>query len=330
MDRIPMSAAGLDANTWLEVVVRRVAPAGGDMLVIDLEHPAGAALPSFTPGAHVALRCGPDVVRHYSLCGPVAAPAIYRLGVKVERESRGGSAWVRDNVAPGARVVISHPRNNFPLVAGQSDYLFVSGGIGITPILPMLEALRASRQRARLVHLCRSPAELAFEDVLRDVASFHDVHLHFDSVAGAFFDVEGELDRSSAQTEVYCCGPTPLMDVVRAHATLHARADRYHFEFFNASPEPDGARSQFVVILASTGREVPVGTDESILSALRDAGLSLESECEEGVCGTCAVRVLAGTPDHRDHYLTDAERAANDVILPCISRSQSLSLTLDL
>ena len=325
-----MTGPAADLNAWLEVVVRRVAPAGGDVLVIDLEHPAGSALPSFTAGAHVALRCGPDVVRHYSLCGPATAPAVYRLGVKIEPESRGGSAWVRDNVAPGARVVISYPRNNFPLVAGKPDYLFISGGIGITPILPMLESLRAARQRARLVHLCRSPAELAFEDVLCDVASFHDVHLHFDSVAGAFFDVERELDRSSAQTEVYCCGPTPLMDVVHAHATRHARVDRYHFEFFNASPEPDRARSQFVVVLASTGREIPVGADQSILSALRDAGLSLESECEEGVCGTCAVRVLAGTPDHRDHYLTDVERAANDVILPCISRSQSPSLTLDL
>jgi vanillate O-demethylase ferredoxin subunit len=329
MDRIAMSA-DIDTSAWLEVVVRRVAPAGGGVLVIDLAHPTGAALPPFTPGAHVALRCGPDIVRHYSLCGPADAPAIYRLGVKVEPESRGGSAWVRDNVAPGARAVISLPRNNFPLATGRADYLFVSGGIGITPILPMLEALRASGQRARLVHLCRSPGEMAFEDVLRDIASFHDVHLHFDSVAGAFFDVEGELDRTRAQTEVYCCGPTPLMDLVHAYAARHARVERYHFEFFNASPEPDAARSQFVVVLASTGREIPVGADESILSALRDAGLSLESECEEGVCGTCAVRVLAGTPEHRDHYLTDAERAANDVILPCISRSQSASLTLDL
>ena len=226
------------ANDGLEVVVRRVAPAGGGVLVIDLEHTTGLALPPFTPDAHVALRCVPHVVRHYSLRGPVAAPAMYRLGVKIEPESRGGSAWVRNNVAPGARVMISHPRNNFPLVAGRSDYLFVSGGIGITRILPMLEAVRISGQRACLVHLCRSPAELAFENVLRDVASFHDVHLHFDSVAGSFFDVEGELDRLSAQTEVYCCGPTPLMDVVHAHAMRYARVDQYHFEFSTPRRSP--------------------------------------------------------------------------------------------
>ena len=325
-----MSLAAIEATAWLEVVVRRVASAGGGVLVIDLAHPTGAPLPSFTPGAHVALRCGPDIVRHYSLCGAPDAPANYRLGIKVEPQSRGGSAWIRDNVAPGARVVISLPRNNFPLVTGRADYLFVSGGIGITPILPMLAALRASGQRARLVHLCRSPAEAAFEDVLRDFASFHDVHLHFDTVAGTLFDVEGELDRTRAETEVYCCGPTALMDLVHAYANRRGCVERYHFEFFNAPLEPDAARSQFVVVLASTGREISVDAGESILSALRDAGLSLESECEEGVCGTCAVRVLAGRPDHRDHYLTDAERAANDVILPCISRAQSASLTLDL
>ena len=330
MDRIAVSFAGIAAGSWLEVVVRRVAPAGGGVLVIDLAHPADAALPSFTPGAHVAVRCGPEIVRHYSLCGPTDAPAIYRLGVKIEPESRGGSTWIRDNATPGARVVISFPRNNFPLVTGRSDYLFVSGGIGITPILPMLASLRAGGQRARLVHLCRSPAEAAFEEVLRDLASFHDVHLHFDTEAGALFDVEGELERTTAQADVYCCGPMPLMDLVQAYAKRRGRADRYHFEFFNASPESDGARSEFMVVLATTGRQIRVRAGESILSALRDAGRSLESECEEGVCGTCAVRVLAGTPDHRDHYLTDAERAANDVILPCISRSQSASLTLDL
>lgn len=325
-----MSFSDIDTSGWLEVVVLRVVPAGAGVLVIDLGRPTGAALPSFTPGAHVALRCGSDVVRHYSLCGPADAPVAYRLGVKVEPESRGGSAWVRDNLLPGARTVISLPRNNFPLVTGQSGYLFISGGIGITPILPMLAALRASGQRARLVHLCRSPDGMAFDEVVRDAASFHDVHVHFDSVVGSFFDVQGELDRTLAQTEVYCCGPTPLMDLVHAYAVRSGRLERYHFEFFNASPETDGQRSQFVVVLASTGREITIDADGSILSALRNAGLSLESECEEGVCGTCAVRVLAGTPDHRDHYLTDAERAANDVILPCISRSQSASLTLDL
>lgn len=325
-----MSLTGIEATAWLDVVVRRVAPARGGILVIDLADPTGSPLPSFTPGAHVALRCGPDIVRHYSLCGPADAPAIYRLGIKVESQSRGGSAWVGDNAAPGARVVISTPRNNFPLLIGRSDYLFISGGIGITPILPMLAALRVSGQRARLVHLCRSPAEAAFEDVLRDLASFHDVHLHFDTVAGKLFDVQGELDRTRAETEVYCCGPAGLMDLVHAYAKRCERVERYHFEFFNAPVQPDGMRSQFVVLLASSGREIRVDAGESILSALRHAGLSVESECEEGVCGTCAVRVLAGQPDHRDHYLTDVERAANDVILPCISRARSASLTLDL
>ena len=318
-------------EVWLDVVVRRVSPSSADVLVVELERPCGNRLPLFAPGAHVALWCGGDLVRHYSLCGPLRSTQFYRLGIKLERDSRGGTAWIREHATPGARLRISAPRNLFPLVTGKADYLFISGGIGVTPILPMLHALRDARQRGRLVHMCRSPCDLAFAEELAELGTFHDVHLHIDSVAGGYCDLARELARTTEQTEVYCCGPAPVMNAVRAYADGRGLSERYHFEFFDAAADAqDDLLSEFVVVLSTTGCEIQVRAGESILSALRGAGMAIESECEEGVCGTCAVRVLAGTPDHRDCFLTSAERAANNVILTCVSRSRSARLTLEL
>jgi len=209
-------------------------------------------------------------------------------------------------------------------------YLFVSGGIGLTPVLSMLEQLRLDGVRARHVHLCRSPQDLAFADALRSLGTFHDIHVHADSVAGCLYDLEAELAETDGDTEVYCCGPTPVMAAVRAFGQRHGRAARYHFEPFEADPEPPTEPDQaFVVALVPSGRRIDVAPRQSILEALRAAGIHAESECEEGVCGTCALRVVAGIPDHRDAYLTDDERAANDVIMVCVSRSRTSVLALD-
>ena len=316
---------------WLEVIVTGARLAGTDVLVLNLERPSGGALPEFTPGSHIALRCGPALVRHYSLCGPLGSPRFYRLGIKLERESRGGTAWIRDRAKLGATLAISAPRNNFELVPWGNDYLFVAGGIGITPILPMLQQLRGEGRKARLVCMCRSPAESAFADELADLAAFHDVHLHYDSVEGRFFDLRSELRGTTGETEVYVCGPGPLMAVVREEMVNAEREERCHFEYFTSGDEVEAAdRRAFVVVLASCGREIHVGREETMLAALRNTGMELDSECEEGVCGTCSVNVLEGTPEHRDHFLTAAERAANRIVLPCVSRSRSARLVLDL
>jgi ferredoxin-NADP reductase len=317
-------------DDWLDAVVREVRVDAGGVLILDIAAAEGGALPSFEPGAHIAVRCADDQVRHYSLSGPPAACGYYRLGVKVEAQGRGGSEWIRANATPGRRLRISAPRNNFPLVEG-GGYLFITGGIGVTPVLPMLAALRERGIRARLVHLCRGPEELAFADVLRDLATFHDVHLHFDSVAQRWYDVVAELRGADAETHVYCCGPTPLMKIVQSHGEQSGGMARFHFEFFKGeAPEADAGARAFIAVIAASGREIEVGADESLLRALRKSGIALESECEEGSCGTCAVGVLAGIPEHRDFFLTAEERAANNKIMACVSRSITPRLTLDL
>jgi ferredoxin-NADP reductase len=329
---IGMTASmGSAHGEWLEVVVTGARRAGTDVLILDLERSSGGALPEYTPGSHIALRCGPGLVRHYSLCGPLRSPRFYRVGIKLERKSRGGTAWIRDRAKLGATLSISAPRNNFKLVQWASDYLFIAGGIGITPILPMLEQLRGKGRKARLVYMCRSSGESAFTDELANLAGFHDVHLHYDSVEGRFFDLRGELRSAGGETEVYCCGPAPLMAVVREEMAAAGHEERCRFEYFTSGDEAKSAdRPAFVVVLASCGREIHVGREETMLAALRNAGVEVDSECEEGICGTCSVEVIEGTPEHRDHFLTAAEQAANGIVLSCVSRSRSARLVLDL
>ncbi|HVZ45603.1 MAG TPA: PDR/VanB family oxidoreductase [Ramlibacter sp.] len=328
-----MNAPEMSGGEWLDAEVRDATPVGEGTLLLKLCAASGT-LPSYEPGAHVAVRCG-DAVRHYSLCGRGDAAAQYLLGVKLAPDSRGGSRWLFDNARPGTTLRISAPRNHFPLDEGRPAYFFLSGGIGLTPILAMLLHLRERGVRARLVHMCRARAELAFADWLEDLASFHDVHVHCDAEAGAIYDVRAALADAPADAAVYCCGPAALMNAVKEAGERLGRIDRYRFEFFSAPPQEPEPRepaqpAEFVVVQASTGRGIPVPADKTMLQALRDAGLEMKSECEYGVCGWCAVGVLDGEPKHFDSYLTGAERASNKLVLPCVSRCASASLTLDI
>lgn len=318
---------------WIEAIVRGATRASDDILILELA-PTKGALPSYTPGAHIAIECGTDRVRHYSLWGPMDSPDVYQLGIKLSPESRGGSQWIKENALPGRVLRISEPRNHFPLVEARPHYLFLSGGIGITPIIPMLHALKSLDRRARLVHMCRSSKDFVFAPWLGELAEFHDIHLHYDSEAGAIFDIESELESAPSDSAVYCCGPGPMMTMVEEFGIRHGRSEHFHFEFFEApaaaaltaSSEPN----DFVVIQQSTGREIPVSESQTMLQAIRDAGIKAKSECEYGVCGWCAVNVVDGTPKHLDSYLTAAERASNKVVLPCVSRCVGQRITLDI
>ena len=326
-----MDAGGaVPGDEWLPVTVSAVIQAVRHTRILDLV-PVAGVLPDFEPGGHVALRCG-DVVRHYSLFGPRTQPAAYRIAVKLEDEGRGGSRWLFEHAVVGARLEISRPRNNFPLVRGRPRYAFIAGGIGVTPILSMLEALREAGVQARCVYLCRSPEDFAFAERLEAERAHHDLHLHHDSTSG-IYDIEAELRRHDDSTEIYCCGPMPLMDVVRRYADSDGRAERFHFEFFSASPVEEAraaaVESEFEILAQRLGRVISVRSDQSMLDALRAAGIAIESECEEGVCGTCIVDVLAGEPDHRDYALTRAERESGKRIATCVSRSRTPQIVLD-
>lgn len=323
--------AEAQVGDWLQATVCEAVKLTPDTLLLRLRSATGDPLPPHEPGAHVALKCGEGVTRHYSLTGARQHAGLYELGIKRAENSEGGSRWVFEHVVVGSQLLISRPRNHFPLVEGAGRFLFLSGGIGTTPIISMLYELQARGVRARLVHLCRSREDLGFESWLSELAGFHDVHLHFDADAG-LFDLQAELGRAHAQTHVYCCGPTGMMDAVRQYGEAAGRAERFHFEYF-AAPQVQRDEAQdgeFTVVQGSTGRRIAVPKTKTMLAALRDAGLTMKSECEYGVCGWCAVGVTDGVPAHFDSYLTAAEKEANKLVLPCVSRCTSASITLDI
>jgi vanillate O-demethylase ferredoxin subunit len=323
------AAAGTEPQDWLEVVVT-AARRCGNTLRLTLESRDGAALPAYQPGAHVAVNCGDAGTRYYSLTGPRRADGTYVLGIKRAPESTGGSRWILDNARIGLELKISAPRNHFPLASGEAAYLFISGGIGITPIIAMLYELRAQGVKARWVHMARAPGDMPFDDWIDELAFHHDVVLHFDTCSDGLYDLEAELERAGAPTAVYCCGPAPMMTRVQEFGKRTGRADQFHFEFFSASTEHTGDSGEFVVVQQSTGRRISVPKTQTMLAALRGAGLEMKSECEYGVCGWCAVGVVCGRPQHFDSYLTEAEREGNRIVLPCVSRSETPELILDI
>jgi ferredoxin-NADP reductase len=268
----------------------------------------GAALPAWTPGAHVDVELRDGLVRQYSLCG---SPSEWRVAVLREPAGRGGSAYVHDSLAVGDRVRVSLPRNTFPLEPA-SRYLFIAGGIGITPLLPMIAAVAAQGADWRLRYGGRAWESMAF---LPELAAYGDR-----VCAGPGLIDLSEVD---SDVEVYCCGPEPLLSAVEARCD----PTRLHVERF--APKPVSGE-QFEVELAQSGCVLTVPSDRSILSVLLDAGVQVLSSCQEGTCGTCETDVLAGTPEHHDTLLTDEERAANETMMICVSRSAGGRLVLDL
>jgi phthalate 4,5-dioxygenase reductase subunit len=289
----------------------------------------GAPLPPFTPGAHIGVRVPGGAVRKYSLCNPPADGDCYEIAVKREAAGRGGSLALTDGVRAGDVVECSAPRNDFPLAARAQSYLFIAGGIGITPILSMARHLAATGGPSfTLYYLTRSPEATAFLDVVQGPALRGRVVLHHDhGDAAQAFDLWPVLERPGT-AHVYCCGPRPLLESVR-DMTGHWPASRIHFESFaDAAATRTKADRAFDVRLARSGRTVRVGADESILDALRRAGLTLASSCESGTCGTCRTGLVSGEADHRDLVLDEAAR--EHAVMICVSRARSGELELDL
>jgi phthalate 4,5-dioxygenase reductase subunit len=304
-------------------------PAAEGIVRFELRSADATPLPPFTAGSHVVVRVPGGAQRKYSLCNDPADGDRYEIAVKREPAGRGGSIALADRVRAGDTLEVSSPRNDFPLSARAPSYVFIAGGIGITPILSMVRHLASSGgPRFRLYYLTRSAAATAFADVLAAPEFRGRVVLHHDGgdPAGAF-DLWPVLENPGT-AHVYCCGPRPLLEAVR-DMTGHWSASRVHFECFaDAAATRTPADTPFDVRLARSGRTVRVRADESILDALRRAGLELASSCESGTCGTCRTGLLGGEADHRDLVLDDAERARS--IMICVSRARSAALELDL
>lgn len=292
---------------------------------LTLRDPAGAPLPSWAPGAHVDLVLTPDLTRQYSLCGDPEDRSGYRVAVLRESAGRGGSAHVHDRLAVGDRVEVAGPRNNFAL-QGSPRYLFIAGGIGITPILPMLAAASAAGADWTLVYGGRSRASMAFLPAL--AAYGERVRIQPQDEVG-LLDLDALLGAAPPDTLVYCCGPAPLLDAVSVRCAGWPAGSVRTERFAAGSLAEPALTGSFVVELAQSGLALEVPPDRSILQVLEEAGVQVLSSCREGTCGTCETGVLDGVPDHRDVLLTEDERAANDTMFICVSRSCSTTLVLD-
>ncbi|HEU5276977.1 MAG TPA: PDR/VanB family oxidoreductase [Xanthobacteraceae bacterium] len=293
-----------------------------DIHLFELRDPAGGELPAFTAGSHVSLRVPGGLLRKYSLCNDPAERDRYVIAVKREAGGRGGSESLIREAAVGHEIPVSAPVNNFALAKSPAGYLFVAGGIGITPIMAMMRELAASGGRFRLYYCTRSPEVTAFRDELAEFGRNVVIHHDGGDLARAL-DLWPILEKPKGQ--LYCCGPRGLMQAVR-DMTGHWSPSAVHFEAFtDTAPRPDD--TPFRVRLARSGQtiEVPVGT--TILEALRAHGIEAPCSCESGTCGTCRTRLLAGEADHRDLVLGDEERETN--IMVCVSRARSDELVID-
>ena len=320
---------GAPAATELELEAR---VAGREVLAdgvvrLTLVRGDGAPMPAWQPGAHVDLVLGPDLVRQYSLCGDPADHASLVVAVLREPEGRGGSARVHDGLVAGDAVRVRGPRNRFALVDAPR-YLFVAGGIGITPLLPMIAAVDARGADWRLVYGGRRRASMAFAGELA-AAYPGRVELCPQDEVG-LIDLDALLGAPRHDTAVYCCGPEPLLAAVEERCAAWPPGS-LHVERFSPKPVTDDAEpSSFTVELTLSGLTLTVPPDRTILEVVEEAGVPALSSCQEGTCGTCETPVLAGVPDHRDSLLTEAERAAGDAMLICVSRSRTAHLVLEL
>ncbi|MFE5142127.1 PDR/VanB family oxidoreductase [Streptomyces fagopyri] len=303
------------------VVAQREFVAAG-VIALTLRHPLGEELPHWRPGAHIDVVLGPGRERQYSLCGDPADRRAWRIAVLREPHGRGGSSYLHERVGAGDRIRVRGPRQHFALTPAPR-YRFVAGGIGITPILPMLAAAQAAGARWTLLYGGRTRESMAF------VA---ELSRYGDRVTIAPQDESGPLDLDSVLrgipegTLVYCCGPGPLLDAMQERCP----AGSLHVERFRPKAEEHAAEGEFEVVLARSGRTLTVPADASVLDTVRGAGVEVLFSCAEGTCGTCETDVLEGIPDHRDTVLTDAERAAGESMLICVSRCRGKRLVLDL
>jgi vanillate monooxygenase ferredoxin subunit len=301
-----------------------------DICRIELGSIDGAALPTFTAGAHIDVHVSPDVVRQYSLCNITSSSGTYVIGVLREPASRGGSLAMHA-LQPQQEIRISMPRNHFPLKTGRKSYLF-AGGIGITPMLSMAAELAAAGADFELHYCVRSTQKAAFLAELESDRLCQHCQLHCDDgPAKGKLDLPKVLSEPNAQDHVYVCGPSGFIDFVLGAARSQGwAAANLHREYFNAVPVADAPSGSFKVRLVSTGQIFDIGPEESVANVLADHEIEIPMSCEQGVCGTCVTKVLDGVPDHRDFFLTDEEREKNDCFTPCCSRSFTPLLVLDL
>ena len=297
----------------------------------ELGRPDGAALPAFSAGSHIDVQLPCGLTRQYSLCNNASKQHRYRIAVLRDPASRGGSLAMHDALNEGDMVLISEPRNHFPLVHAKKTWLFADG-IGVTPLLCMAQRLHSIGADFEMHYCTRSPDRTAFYDEIAASSFAQRVKFHHDDGApGQRLDVAKIIARPEAGAHIYVCGPPGFIAwVVQTAARQGWPTDQVHLEYFGAAPQDTTGDQAFQVKIASSGATYEIPKDKSVTQALQAHGIEILVSCEQGVCGTCITRVLDGECEHRDLYFTDEEKAKHDQFTPCCSRAKSRLLVLDL
>ncbi len=307
------------------VAVRQLRWEADGVVSVQLQPRTGGLLPAWEPGAHIDLVLPTGIQRQYSLCGPVGERSYYRIGVRRERTSRGGSEYVHAFLRPGQQLTVAGVRNTFQLQRATS-YVFVAGGIGITPILPMIRQADSWGLDWKLLYGGHTAASMPFLDELREYGSRVSFH---PSDADGRIPLTEHFAQVRPGVKIYACGPSTLLSALQ-DAVAHWPAESLHLERFKPRERAPSTEDKPVeVVCAASGKTVNVQAGQSILTALDGAGVNVQSSCRSGICGACETAVIDGVPDHRDDILSESERAANDRMFVCVSRAQTPRLVLD-
>lgn len=298
-----------------------------DVLSLELVCADGGTWPATAPGAHLDIEVPGVGARQYSVLER-AAPDRLWIGVQRDAGSRGGSRWVHEHLRPGQTLRVGGPRNNFPLDEGAGPVCLIGGGIGITPLLSMADALSRTPREWQLHYGVRSRDRAGFAERLTRHGAR--VHLHVDDEAGAPMDMRRLVADAAPNTQFYCCGPAGMLAGF-ADATAGLPPAHCHVEHFAAPATADALPSgSFLVELARSGASYAVPAERSILDVLLDQGIDVPHSCRSGVCGSCETRVIAGRPEHRDAVLSPQERASGKTLMVCCSRAAGERIVLDL
>jgi ferredoxin-NADP reductase len=310
----------------LKLVVDQKISVANEVVSLTLRPMEDVPLPRWTPGSHIDLVLPTGDVRQYSLCGDPDDGTTWRVGVLRDPSSRGGSVFVHDTLQEGDHIVTRGPRNHFELSPAKR-YVFLAGGIGVTPLIPMAASVAATDAEWELIYCARSRASMGYIGELQERFGSR-VTVNADDECG-LFDIATRFREVEPETHVYACGPAPLLDALTA-ATQHWPPGSIHMERFEPLAIDTTNDSAFTVALARRGLELDVPADRSVLEVLKDAGVPILSSCTEGTCGTCEVAVLEGEVDHRDAVLSEEERASNEMMMVCVSRCRGRRLVLEL
>lgn len=316
----------LNEETTVQAVVTSKTEAAEGVVFLTFAAVDGRDFDSWKPGAHIDLLLGNGLTRQYSLCGLPADRKTLTVGVLNAPNSRGGSKYVHESLNVGDELTLVGPRNHFELVDAD-EYLFIAGGIGITPILAMIREVESRNKSWTLTYGGRTLESMAARE---ELSQYGDRVIFWPQDTNGIINLAEVLGNPKPGTVVYTCGPEPLLAAVESICETSWPAGNLHLERFAPKVIENATNKAFEVEIKSTGEVLQVSTEQSTLDALTAAGIHVLSSCGEGTCGTCETGVLEGEVDHRDSVLTKEEQQANDCMMVCVSRANCARLVLDL